>query len=252
MARIRSIHPDICIDKGLAEMDDARAERTFMRLWTYCDDDGRAMDDSRLIKAAIYPRLDSMTPDEVEIDIAKLASLGFIVRYEADGDEYLHVPSFAKWQRPNRKVDSKHPAPPSGAPHVQSSEQDRAPHEHAPPVVVGGDVVVVEVVEGADASVEPPRDKRGTKLPRDFTLTHPMRLWAKTNDIKSSVERETPKFVDHFRAKGEIKQDWLAAWRNWMRKADEYAAERSGGKKDGEGFLLNKVASRGGNQSAIG
>ena len=43
--------------------------------------------------------------------------------------------------------------------------------------------------------------------------------------------RQTELFVDYFRAapgqKG-VKLDWIATWRNWMRKADEYAAARPG------------------------
>jgi hypothetical protein len=142
VARIRSIHPDICIDKGLADMDNARAERTFMRLWTYCDDEGRAIDDARLIKAAIYPRLDAMTYAEVEADIVALAQEGFIVRYGEDGENYLHVPSFSKWQKPNRKIPSKLPAPTEANIHCMSSEHAVSTHDNVLPVVVVGDVDV--------------------------------------------------------------------------------------------------------------
>jgi hypothetical protein len=38
-----------------------------------------------------------------------------------------------------------------------------------------------------------------------------------------TIRRETEKFTDHFRAKGEAKLDWAAAWRNWMRRAAEGA-----------------------------
>lgn len=151
--RIRSVSPDICIDKKLAEMDDARAERTFVRLWTYCDDDGRARAEIRLIKAAIYPLHDSMTPAEVQRDIDLLAHWELVVLYEIDGEPYLHVPKFSKWQKPNRKVDSKLPPPPppgnSMRPHSQSSESAVSPHGAAPPVVV-----VVDV--DGDGEVVPP------------------------------------------------------------------------------------------------
>jgi hypothetical protein len=36
-----------------------------------------------------------------------------------------------------------------------------------------------------------------------------------------AIERETAKFLDHYRAKGERRADWSASWRNWMRRAVE-------------------------------
>lgn len=245
MARIRSIHPDICIDKGLAQMDDARAERTFMRLWTHCDDDGRCIDDDRLLKAALFPRLDSMGTREVATDIVVLAKFGFIVRYEAEGESYLHIPSFAVWQRPNRKVDSKHPAPPPVSQHCQSSEQAVSPPDHAPPVVVVGDVAVEVVGEGATESVAPTKAVRGHRLPADFQVTDAMREWARKQGIRSSIETETEKFRDHFAAKGGSYKDWTAAWRNWMRKADEWSSQRRNGQSRTDfmmGVLENDLA----------
>jgi hypothetical protein len=43
-----------------------------------------------------------------------------------------------------------------------------------------------------------------------------------------AVDGETQKFLDHFAASGELKADWVAAWRNWMRRAPEFAPRRSG------------------------
>lgn len=227
MARIRSIHPDICIDMRLVEMDDARAERTFMRLWTHCDDDGRCIDDSRLIKSAIYPRLDAMTHLEVEVDIATLADFGFIVRYRSGKESYLHVPSFSKWQKPNRKVDSKLPAPP---PQCVLSEDSVSTHNNVLPVVVvvvgEGEVDGEGGLEGDDESASPKAPKRKTKIPENFWINDSMRDWAKQNAIRSDIDRETSKFVDHFLSKGEVRLDWVGSWRNWMRNADEYTAAK--------------------------
>lgn len=47
-------------------------------------------------------------------------------------------------------------------------------------------------------------------------------------------ERELEKFRDHAKANGRIAKDWDAAWRNWMRKADDdwkREGQRSGGKR---------------------
>lgn len=172
MARIRSVHPEICIDKGLADLD-ARYERTFVRLWTYCDDEGRCIADGRLIKAAIYPRDDRMTPDEVDHDIDVLAEAGFVVRYHVDGEDYLCIRSFNRWQKPQHPAKSKLPTPPERPggrpetkcdPHESSGESHEAYGEalHGEGVGVGGGVVEGEllastvVVAAVENPIDPP------------------------------------------------------------------------------------------------
>jgi hypothetical protein len=54
-----------------------------------------------------------------------------------------------------------------------------------------------------------------------------MVAWATANVPHVDGRRETAKFIDHWRAaSGAVarKADWVAAWRNWMRKADERPA----------------------------
>ena len=110
MSRIRSVHPDICLSTTMAELQ-ARYERTFVRLWTHCDDHGRCVDNSRLIKAAIYPLLDTMTPDVLDDELKVLADAGLILRYETAGKRCIQVVSWGEFQHPNRPKDSKLPAP---------------------------------------------------------------------------------------------------------------------------------------------
>lgn len=43
---------------------------------------------------------------------------------------------------------------------------------------------------------------------------------------EAAIDYETEKFRDHFRASGDRKVDWAAAWRNWMRRASEMRASR--------------------------
>lgn len=72
---------------------------------------------------------------------------------------------------------------------------------------------------------------RGTKIPSDFRITPAMHSWAARETPHVGVATETDKFVDYWRgvpgAKGR-KLDWEATWRNWMRKASEYARPRNG------------------------
>lgn len=147
MPRIRSVHPDICEDDTLAEVS-AYAERTFVRLWTHLDDEGRAVDGAKLWKARLYPLHDSMTVERVEKDLAELEAKGLLQRYEVDGKRYLRAKSHAwsRWQHPQRPTKSKLPAP-SPPPRVHVAEASRV----ALPVVEGrGDVVEKEA--GSTAS----------------------------------------------------------------------------------------------------
>lgn len=109
MARIRSVHPDICASEVMADLS-GDLERTFVRLWTHCDDEGRCLDNPKLIKAAIYPLHDGMTAARVEKELAQLEAVGLILRYSANGTRVLAVRSWNEYQHPQRPSASKLPA----------------------------------------------------------------------------------------------------------------------------------------------
>lgn len=106
--RIRSVHPDICTSEVMASLS-AELERTFVRLWTHCDDEGRCVDNPRLIKAGIFPLHDDITPKVLDGQLAKLAQLDLVVRYEVDGRRYLSVRSWDEYQHPQRARRSQYP-----------------------------------------------------------------------------------------------------------------------------------------------
>lgn len=112
MARIRSIHPEFCTDETLALLS-AEAERTFVRLWPHLDDEGRAIDNPKLLKAALYPLHDDVTSVDVEADLVELANVGLILRYFAKGKRVLSAKpdAWARWQKPRHRYDSRLPAP---------------------------------------------------------------------------------------------------------------------------------------------
>lgn len=112
MARIRSVHPDLCRDRTLAKVS-ADAERTFIRLWPHLDDGGRALDDPLLLKADLYPVHEHMTAAEVDRDLDELAAFGLVIRYEVNGTAYLSAKptTWATYQKPRHPQDSKFPAP---------------------------------------------------------------------------------------------------------------------------------------------
>lgn len=79
---------------------------------------------------------------------------------------------------------------------------------------------------GVQATPITPKAKRKTALPADFPITADMIVWANERAPAAELSLETEKFLNHFRAKGEVRADWLASWRNWMLNAQTYAGRR--------------------------
>lgn len=114
MARIRTIKPSFFTDPDIAALP-LSARLTFIGLWTHVDDAGRALDDPRLVKAAIWPIDDRQTVKKVDTDLQLLADQGQIERYEVDGRHYLRV---CNWhhQYINRPQPSSVPPSPAEPP----------------------------------------------------------------------------------------------------------------------------------------
>jgi len=70
--------------------------------------------------------------------------------------------------------------------------------------------------------------KGETPAPQAFEVTTAMREWAASKSITVDLEAETEMMLDHYRGTGETRTLWIATWRNWIRKAQRYAAARTG------------------------
>lgn len=67
-----------------------------------------------------------------------------------------------------------------------------------------------------------------TTIPDDFAVTLEMVAWAQQDTPLADGRRETDAFIDYWKqaTKNHKKRDWVAAWRNWMRKAQSDAEAR--------------------------
>jgi hypothetical protein len=65
--------------------------------------------------------------------------------------------------------------------------------------------------------------------PPDFQITPTMRAWAIAQVPTVDIETQTPRFIDYWTAHPKLTADWVAAWRNWMRKAAEFSQARTAG-----------------------
>lgn len=83
-------------------------------------------------------------------------------------------------------------------------------------------------------SLPPKGAARATRIPDDFTVTPEMVAWARQNVPNVDGRRETERFIDHWQAASGAnarKRDWTAAWRNWMRRADDDLGGRANGSR---------------------
>jgi len=110
MARIRNVKPEFFTSETIARLPWS-ARLTFIGLWTQCDNFGRARDNLRLIKGAVWP-LDDVSLDDIETDLKAIETEGLIVRYEVDGKRYLACPTFEEHQYGYGKGNPKYPGPP--------------------------------------------------------------------------------------------------------------------------------------------
>ena len=64
---------------------------------------------------------------------------------------------------------------------------------------------------------------RATTIPEEFLISEDMRVWALEHTPAVNLASATEQFTDHALATGRKAKNWEAAWRMWMRKAQEWA-----------------------------
>jgi hypothetical protein len=107
VSRARNIKPGFFDNELLAECSPL-ARLLFIGLWCEADREGRLEDRPKRIKARCLPY------DEAECEtlLTELSDRNFIVRYSAEGSDYIAVSGFVKHQNPHqREVPSVIPAP---------------------------------------------------------------------------------------------------------------------------------------------
>jgi len=82
------------------------------------------------------------------------------------------------------------------------------------------------------------KSKRKTRIPDPFLVNTLMSQWAHERAPMVDLNRETEKFVNYWRGDGGTKADWVATWRTWMLKAQEWA-QRSPNRQGAAGPGLN-------------
>jgi hypothetical protein len=71
--------------------------------------------------------------------------------------------------------------------------------------------------------------KRRAQIRDDWKPTEADIAWQRQEGITdTAARRELPRFIDHWRGKGEPRADWSATWRNWLRRAGEFTPNGRG------------------------
>lgn len=111
MARIRTVKPEFFTSRTAVRLSYG-ARLTFLGLLTHCDDAGRCLMETRLIKAALWPLEDEVTPDTILGWIGELSGVQLVVCYRApNGDQMLQIRNWAEHQKISHPRESKYPAP---------------------------------------------------------------------------------------------------------------------------------------------
>lgn len=74
--------------------------------------------------------------------------------------------------------------------------------------------------------------KRGTRLPEDWVIPDDWVAWAlaeRKDWTAPHVLGVAAQFADYWRGKGETRADWLATWRNWVRRDKSVPLQIVGG-----------------------
>ncbi|AEL98225.1 replication initiation protein [Mycobacterium phage BigNuz] len=262
--RIRSTKPEFWRSERIASVSwDARL--VLKGLESYVDDNGVGKDDIALIVGDVFPRDMLANPREtyarVSEAISELHQAGLLWRYESDGTRLLFVSWWEDIQRIDKPGKGRFRRP-DGTTNYRDSEireSVASPRETVAPGTgeqgnrgtgesssltlveggVGGDPqnvddaapnlpAVAHSAPGAPAAKAP----RGSRLPEG---------WMPDDETIASMREQFPlvdlraehaKFTDYWRgvagAKGR-KADWLATWRNWIRRAAENAPRSGAG-----------------------
>lgn len=111
----RMINTSIWRSKQVSNLS-IEARLLFVGLITFGDDDGRLNGDPALLRSMVFSRDEKVTVTDVAKWLEEIVTLGLVLKYAANGDDYLVHPHWGTYQtlRADRKKESNVPPPPDG------------------------------------------------------------------------------------------------------------------------------------------
>ena len=115
MARIRAVKPEVRRSLTVAAWP-FEVRLAWIYLWNYLDDEGRGLDDMRLIVAECFPLDRNVTERKMDAWLHLMATTTTaeddeppLCRYEVNGRKYIHPPKWRAHQKINRPQPSRLP-----------------------------------------------------------------------------------------------------------------------------------------------
>jgi len=218
MPKIRGFKPDLWTDEDFVEVS-AFARLLWMGMWSYACDNGHLADKSKQIKMRVLPT------DDVNVAelLRELETQGLIVR--ADG--WITVPNLSRHQKVDKRYFTTCDKPKCQSPEGDSQRETRRAPVEATPSARGAHASALGdgEVKGSDGDGDRARRVRGARIPDDFTVTDEMKAWAVEKGYTTlDLAAITAEFVDYWVAvagQRGVKTDWVATWRNWIRRKAE-------------------------------
>lgn len=249
--RIRSIRPEFWTSNAISSLD-LEDRLLFIGVWSYVDDNGVGIDRLSLIATELFPDDIEREPREtfarVSRGLANLSEAGRITRYTVGGKDYLSVTNWSEHQKIDKPGKARYPLPTTANAIIRDSvatvsrdsgdisapgegekgrrgEGDSTLRVEAPVADEPDNLPALRDIN-APAKADAPRT-RGTRLPDDWQPARSdANLSAEEGHDPDWLRREYAKFRDHWASqpgqKG-VKTNWDATWRNWLRKAEEFA-----------------------------
>lgn len=226
MARSRTLKPEFWTDSRIVKLSPF-ARLFYQGMWNFalCDF-GHLDDDPDSLKLKILP-VDPVDPYELVEEL--IANERVIRRTTPEGRSYLRVPTLDKHSKMDTRWATRCPycalegtakpaAPPAST--QEHAETHTNSDEYAETQPSKGKERKGK--EGVSGDATSPRAKPRHKIPDDFAITAEMIAWAREHTPLVG-QRDTDAFIDHWRGNGEVKANWNATWRNWMRRAQTNA-----------------------------
>lgn len=217
MARIRTIKPEFPHSESMGNVSrDARL--AFILMWTIADDSGRLRGNSRMLASLLFP-YDDDAAKKIDSWINELHDQKCIIRYRADGAEYIQIQKWLEHQRIDKPSASKIP------PFQEGSENVREDSERIP-VRKGREG---KGVEGSG------NDKRASKkLTLDELSVVHISDWISEKRAEGKYINHDENFIleyfkNYCKSKGKKYDDYIAAYRNAFEWDSCQPKQRKGG-----------------------
>lgn len=199
MARIRTIKPEFFTSEDIVSLTPL-ARVFYIALWCEADREGRMDWKPGTLKMRYLPG-DSCDVKELA---QELIDSGLIVLYEVGGKQYAEIPTFKNHQViNNRESESTRPAR-----NFDASQRVKAERK--------------EGKEGnGNGRKEGEASPTGSRLPADWVMTEEMEAFCKTERPDLVPSEVACRFSDYWygvAGKDGRKADWMATWRNWVRR----------------------------------